>query len=310
MNRKILFVAVVFLLLNCEAIFVENISDQTVILLAPTDTSEVSSGTIQFNWEEVLEATEYEIQIATPNFSGASQVLVDSLSASSIFSKELEAGEYQWRVKAVNSEYSSSYTTNSFSVIDTSFTSKSVQLILPSDKDTTNIKTHFLTWLELEGAIAYRVQVWQPDASGVQLLDQAIPTTSYAYEFPEGDFTWQVRGETSSKNTAFSARMLTVDATIPNTPSLDVPADNSSSTVNTSINFTWNRADITGTPERDSIYFYSEVNLQTLVHKNIGASKQYTKNDFSAGAYYWFVKAFDTAGNESQSSVIRKLTVN
>lgn len=116
MKKKILFVAVLFLLSNCEAIFVENISDQKVILLAPTNNSEVVTGTIEFNWKKNTDAIEYEVQIAKPNFTNTSQIVLDSITTSSVISKILEIGEYEWRVKALNSDFSTNYSTNSFSV--------------------------------------------------------------------------------------------------------------------------------------------------------------------------------------------------
>jgi hypothetical protein len=116
MKKKLLFVTITILLCNCEAIFIENISEKTVVLLAPTDTSKVTNGTIQFNWQKVLEATEYEIQLAHPNFDNARQILIDSITTGTIISTDLEVGEYQWRVKAMNSNFSTDYSTNSFSV--------------------------------------------------------------------------------------------------------------------------------------------------------------------------------------------------
>lgn len=113
-NFSLLFLLALFF--ACEAIFVENISEKTVILLAPKNTSEVVNGVIQFNWQEVLDATKYEVQIATPNFAIASQIVLDSIINNTIISKDLEVGEYQWRVKAFNSDFSTNYTTNSFSV--------------------------------------------------------------------------------------------------------------------------------------------------------------------------------------------------
>jgi hypothetical protein len=89
-----------------------------------------------------------------------------------------------------------------------------------------------------------------------------------------------------------------------------VPADSTAISLNTSLEFKWNRTDITGAPELDSIYFYAEVDLQNLKHKNKGTLKEYTKSDFSSGDYYWFVKSFDTARNESLRSNTRKLTIN
>ncbi|MGY0407916.1 MAG: hypothetical protein ACWIPJ_06130, partial [Polaribacter sp.] len=109
MKKKLLLITLLVFLCNCEAIFVENISEKTVILLAPVSKSEVASGTIQFNWQEVLDATKYKIQIAKPSFSAASQILLDSLTSSSIISKNLEVGDYEWRVKALNSDFSTNY---------------------------------------------------------------------------------------------------------------------------------------------------------------------------------------------------------
>jgi len=66
MKKKLLFVTITILLCNCEAIFIENISEKTVVLLAPTETSEVTNGTIQFNWQKVLADKQIDIAKLTP----------------------------------------------------------------------------------------------------------------------------------------------------------------------------------------------------------------------------------------------------
>jgi len=116
MKKKLIYFAVLLLFYNCEVIFEEDISDEQVIMLAPSENSEVAAGIIQFNWQEVLEATSYQIQISTPNFEQASQIVLDSITTNSIFEKDLGVGEYQWRIKASNSGYSTDYQTKSFSV--------------------------------------------------------------------------------------------------------------------------------------------------------------------------------------------------
>lgn len=310
MKKRLLFIAVALLLSNCESIFVEDISDNSIVLLAPLTNSKVANGSVTFTWQGIRDATQYEIQIATPSFANASQIVLDSTTTKTLISKDLKVNNYEWRVRAFNTAYNTVYVTNAFTVIATDFESKIISLMLPVDKDATNVKKQHLKWQALDGVNEYRVQVWQPDTNGAKLKDQAVSSTSYEYEFPEGDFTWQVRGETSSKNTVFSARTITVDTTAPNTPTLELPVDNAAIAVNTSIDFKWNRTSLAGTPELDSIYFYSEIGLKNLVQKNLGASKEYSKGDFSVGDYYWFVKSFDTAGNESISSATRKLIIN
>ena len=114
MKKKLLLISSLILLCHCEAMFVEDISDRTVVLLAPTHHANITSGQIHFNWTKVPDATEYHVQIAQPNFTDASQLVMDSITTSTKVSKTLEAGSYEWRVSAVNTDYATNYTTNSF----------------------------------------------------------------------------------------------------------------------------------------------------------------------------------------------------
>ena len=59
-----------FFVYTCDDIIeVEDISDRTVTLVAPTDDAILSSGTIHFDWEPIEDAESYRIQIATPDFT-------------------------------------------------------------------------------------------------------------------------------------------------------------------------------------------------------------------------------------------------
>jgi hypothetical protein len=116
MKKSFLILVLLCSLLSCEAIFVEDISDRTVVLLAPTNTTEVVNGSIVFTWDAIEDVDAYQIQIATPNFQKASRILLDSISIKTSFTKELAAGSYEWRVKASNSDYATNYSTNGFIV--------------------------------------------------------------------------------------------------------------------------------------------------------------------------------------------------
>jgi len=114
---KNVYLLIIFLgLISCEVILVEDISNESILLLAPSVNSEVPSGNISFSWQLVNEADSYNIQIASPNFENASQILLDSITSSISANKNLEVGEYQWRVKAINSEYETPFSTVSFTV--------------------------------------------------------------------------------------------------------------------------------------------------------------------------------------------------
>ncbi|MDG2194268.1 MAG: hypothetical protein P8K77_05345 [Polaribacter sp.] len=117
MKKMCVLIFTVIVMASCEAIFVENISDTTVNTLAPSDGTTVAAGRITFSWEAVEDAENHQLQIATPTFTNASQIIIDTvLIGTTSVNKEIPIGNYQWRVKAANSEYETTYTTNAFSV--------------------------------------------------------------------------------------------------------------------------------------------------------------------------------------------------
>lgn len=113
----------VVLVAACSEIVEEtDISKESLSIVAPKAGTIVSDSMVTFTWNEIVDADAYQIQVATPNFVNASQVLLDSLVAvDSTFSgtsanTQLIDGIYEWRVKAVNSAYETLYSTAEFSV--------------------------------------------------------------------------------------------------------------------------------------------------------------------------------------------------
>lgn len=103
-------------LFSCEAVFVEDISNDSVVLLAPLDNSQLNVGNNTFSWELLNDAEIYQIQIASPNFENANQIILDSIVLDNNLLQNLDTGTYQWRVKASNSEYETQYSTVNFTV--------------------------------------------------------------------------------------------------------------------------------------------------------------------------------------------------
>lgn len=122
LNLIFLF-TVVLNLISCEELLeVEDISAQEVLLLAPLDSTMVSTSTVSFTWHEVVDANRYLIQVAEPSFLEASQIVIDTLIIKDStylgprFSMTLPDSEYEWRVKGLNSDFETGYTTSSFIV--------------------------------------------------------------------------------------------------------------------------------------------------------------------------------------------------
>jgi len=115
--KKLLVVFCFMSLLSCEDIIeVVDISESTVSVLAPTNDAVLNMNNLTFTWEAVEDAENYKLQIATPTFNEAIQIVVDTTLTSLNYIDTLENGDYEWRIRAENSDYQTAYTTQSFSI--------------------------------------------------------------------------------------------------------------------------------------------------------------------------------------------------
>lgn len=285
----------------------DDISNKTVTLVAPTNNSEFFSTGITFTWEAVEYVSDYHIQIARPNFEAPLQIITDIVVDTTSFTTQLNIGEYQWRVQAVNSASSSPFSTRSFVILSNEdFQNNSVALTSPANNLLTNISGHNLTWESVIGAGFYQVVI--TDSQNNIISDQEITTTNFNYNFDDGSYQWKVRAGNGETHTLYSSRSLFIDTATPNTPVLVSPANASSST-DSEVTFQWNRTPIGGSPEKDSIYIFKNSDL-TLLELKDEQTSPFIMSSLSNGTHYWYVKSFDDAGNISQQSSIFSFTLN
>ncbi|MBD0833791.1 hypothetical protein [Aestuariibaculum sediminum] len=118
MYYRCCFILFCLVVANCDDIIeVDDITDRNVTVLAPTESSVVTGKQIIFTWEKIEEAESFHLQVATPTFSNASQVMVDTLVKGNFFTKDtLVDANYEWRVRAENSGYQTPYTYTRFIV--------------------------------------------------------------------------------------------------------------------------------------------------------------------------------------------------
>jgi len=177
-------------------------------------------------------------------------------------------------------------------------------------------------WALLSGATSYTVQIAKPSFENAAqiLLDSTVVQDTLGYLKVEltktllnGKYEWRIKGENSGYETVYTQSDFTVlgdedvDIIPPNRPVLKLPANNSVQSA-TAVNFSWTRDDVSGSAERDSIFIFSDENLETLQEKGIGANKTYTTT-LASNTYYWVVKAYDVQ-NESEASLVFKLTID
>ena len=305
--NKLILILLFLSFISCEEIIIEkDISKSEVTLAAPTNYAQFYSTGVNFSWEFVADATDYQLQIATPNFANPLQIVLDTTIKETNFTKQLPIGNYEWRVRAKNSVYTTNYTTRLVSVVsDADFQNNTVVLNTPINNLITKTNLQNLSWQSIIGATGYQVQIY--DANNSVISDQTIKTTNLNYTFLEGSYFWKVRASNGTQQTLYSSRSVLIDNTVPNTPALSSPA-NASTTTNKNVSFQWNRTAIPGSTEKDSIYIYNDITLKSLKLKKETGSPYTTTLEL--GTYYWYTRSFDQAGNSSTKSTVFSFLIN
>ncbi|SHM97124.1 hypothetical protein [Flavobacterium chilense] len=305
--RKCFTLLIILSFFSCEEILlVDDISKEEVVLIAPGNNVALSSSGVTLSWDYVKNADKYKLQIATPNFDDPQQLVLDTLVSKNSFTRQLNIGKYEWRVKAVNSAYETAYTKRSFQILNNDdFQKNTVILLTPVNNLITKTALQKLSWDAIIGTTSYQLQVL--DENNTLVKEQSTGSTLINFTFDEGKYTWKVRASNGTAQTLYTSRVILIDTKAPSTPVLSSPA-NASTTTTTNINFQWSRTAIAGSTEKDSIYVYTESALTNLNFKD-KASSSYNKT-LVKGTYYWFVKSFDEAGNVSPRSTVFNFTIN
>ncbi|CAM1355519.1 Putative uncharacterized domain protein (fragment) [Tenacibaculum ascidiaceicola] len=116
MKKKVLMLLSALVLTNCEAIFVENISDKKITIVSPANKVKLDDPEIVFSWNKLDDVDVYHLKVITPNFSNITKTVLDTVIAKSLFSKKLSSGDYEWSIIGKNSEYQTQETRSSFTI--------------------------------------------------------------------------------------------------------------------------------------------------------------------------------------------------
>ena len=118
---KYLYLLVIFFALlsttSCDDLVIANITEDNVELLTPKNNEELNINPILFSWDRLSGAEQYRFQIIGNEFGISSEYLLDSLLNKTWIELHLQPGQYEWRVKGVNSEYESLYTSRIVNIL-------------------------------------------------------------------------------------------------------------------------------------------------------------------------------------------------
>jgi hypothetical protein len=96
-------IAILVFVVGCDDLFEEDLSNSMVLLYAPSDSISINNQNVTFWWDSLRDANEYNLQVVSQSFDAIEFLALDTTLTNTKFIKELPSGNYQWRVKALNS---------------------------------------------------------------------------------------------------------------------------------------------------------------------------------------------------------------
>lgn len=301
---------------NCEDILEEDISDDIVFTIYPTEDLIIESNVVNFQWNTLEGSDDYRLQI----FNTSQVKLVDTLIARTQITIPLSEGNYQWRVRGENSAYQSTYSLPVSFVVNESEDLASQQVILssPVSNFMTNSNNFTLSWNSLSAADYYNFQLINNTLGGIivfqqnNILNNTLTLNSTILS-QDGNYTWKIKGVNGVSETVFSSRDFSLDTTLPNQPVNGLPANNSIQTINQNINFNWSIGADSGVIQSSISYrieISNDINFSTILQASNISTNSFQQLFNSTGDYYWRVRAVDAAGNNGPFSNAFKFTIN
>ena len=108
---------------GCE-VLEEDISRNTVPIVAPVDRVSVRAGNVDFRWLAVEYAAGYELTVVAPSFAEAGRVVIDTVIYADTLDRRfgcrvaLTEGEYEWSVAGFNGGYRTRAEQRRLTVVD------------------------------------------------------------------------------------------------------------------------------------------------------------------------------------------------
>ncbi len=121
MTNKLLYLTILFFSLcfiACDDIFVENISDNAVNIVAPGVDAALQNNSVSLVWETLEGAETYQVIVVSPSFDNIQTYVCDSITEDYKIKVDLDPGKYEWSVQAHNSAYESLKSTRKFEIVE------------------------------------------------------------------------------------------------------------------------------------------------------------------------------------------------
>lgn len=178
-----------------------DLGGQIITLQSPSNGSYFNSLTETFIWNSLYNATGYDIQVASPDFSNSGNTILDTnVGSNSIEITFNTEGAYQWKVRATNSSGFSPFSQVRDFEIDTTSPNTPL-LVLPITNDTANnpFSLHWDRGTVTGSPITDTVYLYT-DSLATLLYKEEKNSTSHTDSITVGSYFWRVRSVDKAGN--------------------------------------------------------------------------------------------------------------
>lgn len=298
---KLFYIVIGFLLLiSCDRLIVDDLSDKHIHLLKPQNNSYFTQSNVQFTWAQEGDVDSYQLLIIKGIFSNPEALILDTLVNALEYTHLFAPGKYMWTVNAVNYHSMANGDTFNFTIDSAGSVINKPPLLLSPGSEFTNNKEISFIWGNVIVANKYRFDLRAGEWGNNNIQYSTITNnTQIEQTLAHGTYSWGVQAIQGNLFSPYAYQSIVVDTAAPDIPELVTPTDNSS-TAETNVTLTWKRNSTELSPEFDSI----AVSTSAVFHKDSTTYFQSELNNISVALssdskYYWSVKTSDKAGNSS-----------
>lgn len=292
---------------SCDAVFEDDLSGVVVDLAIPADGAQLGNSIVQFHWDSIKEALEYDFQLVTPSFSDSTAYFITDTTLSEFgLTRVLGIGEYEWRVKAINNSSESCFATSAFSVTELSNISGLTPVITaPEEGEFLNDEFIGFSWDTLPNASEYLLHVYDytGQVKGDEVWSDIASEPMASEALDEGRFLFEIQGNNSGiQLSQIASSSFIVDRTSPSEPQVGNP-NNQNFLLSDVIQFDWTSGADVASVVHDSIFIYTISPSQLVFSDSAESEFELPASDLGNGSYDWSIKTYDEAGNCSESIV-------
>lgn len=293
----------------CQDLLVNDISDMTVKTYSPADSTSITTTNVTFWWEDIEDATQYNIQVVSPSFHSVQKLWYDSIVSTNKINFELTPGSFEWRVKALNDVSETDFTTNAFRIDSTqNLSNQTIILFSPTNGSALNADSALFRWSKLYNASNYKFKL--VDQENKTLIDQTVNDAIFSATLPsDGIYQWSVSAHNEISSTISYSSSFIIDRKEPEMATLVTPTNKSIIYDGDSVHFQWERIQDEGSEFIDNLIVAKDENLSHPVLSTEMSQNNYS-DTLSSGSYYWTVIRKDKAGNQCEKKTVWQFTKN